>query len=245
LATILSQLEAPQQRIKVWDLPLRLFHWALVVSIAIAFLSSEEDGPLGKWHMAAGWAAAVLLVFRLVWGFVGGEHSRFSDFLRPSAIGAHVSGLFGSRTKGHLGHNPLGALAIVILLSLTAVTVGTGAFGGEASEELHETIAWTLLAMVGLHVAAVIVMSVLERESLVRAMITGTKSAARHPGARDARSPGLLAWTLGLGAIAGTLFLILQYDPLAFSPRSAEVAERDSVRVNAAAVRHEHEEDDD
>jgi hypothetical protein len=71
---------------RVWDAPLRLFHWVLVAAIAVAFLSSEEDSPIAAWHMTAGWISAVLLVFRLVWGFVGGEHARFADFLRPSGL---------------------------------------------------------------------------------------------------------------------------------------------------------------
>ena len=243
MATILSQFDGPA-RIKVWDLPLRLFHWALVASIAVAFLSSEGEGPLGQWHMAAGWTAAVLLVFRLVWGFVGGEHSRFADFLRPSAIGRHISGVLGKGANDHLGHNPLGAIAIVVLLALTALTVGTGAFGGEAAEGLHETVAWTLLAMVGLHVAAVIVMSIVERENLARAMITGTKSAERHVGAHDARSPGLLAWASAVIAAAGAIYLILQYDPLAFSPRTTEAADQEYAAAATAGPARELEDDD-
>ena len=96
---------------------------------------------------AVGWIAAILIVFRLVWGFIGGEHSRFSDFIRPSRIAHHISGLLRGEREPSLGHNPLGAVAVVILLVLTAATVWTGAFGGEAAEELHEVTAWVLLAM--------------------------------------------------------------------------------------------------
>ena len=90
MATIVPQAELPTCRVRVWDLPLRLFHWALVVSIAVALLSYEEESPLGQWHMLSGWIVMVLLVFRVVWGFVGGEHSRFIDLLRPSRIGQHI-----------------------------------------------------------------------------------------------------------------------------------------------------------
>ena len=83
------------QKVKVWDAPLRLFHWVLVVAIAIAFLSSEEDSALNNWHVLSGWLAAILLVFRLVWGLIGGEHSRFAAFIRPSRIGHHISRLVG------------------------------------------------------------------------------------------------------------------------------------------------------
>ncbi|NDC58572.1 MAG: cytochrome B, partial [Alphaproteobacteria bacterium] len=76
--------------IRVWDPGVRLFHWLLVVAIAIAFLSSDEESALSQWHIPIGWFAAMLIVFRLVWGFVGGEHARFANFIRPSRIGAHV-----------------------------------------------------------------------------------------------------------------------------------------------------------
>ena len=213
------------QMVKVWDAPLRLFHWALVVVIAIAFLSSEEDSALNNWHVLSGWLAAILLVFRLVWGFIGGQHSRFADFIRPTQIGHHISSLLRRETEPSLGHNPLGGVAALLLLALIAGTVWSGAFGGEATEELHEVVAWVLLAMVALHVVAVIVMSVLERENLVRAMVTGNKPSARHPGARDAAAPGLLALLVGGAVFAGTAYAILQYDANAFTLRSTEAYE--------------------
>ena len=210
------------ERVRVWDFPLRLFHWTLVVAVAVAFLSSEEDSALNAWHVASGWVAAVLILFRLAWGFIGGEHSRFSDFVRPSRIPHHIASLARRQREPSLGHNPLGAIAVVVLLVLTAVTVWTGAFGGEAAEELHEVTAWVLLAVVALHIVAVIVMSMLERENLVRAMVTGNKPAARHPGAVDARAPGIVAWLAGAVVVGVTSYLIVQYDPGAFTLRSAE-----------------------
>jgi cytochrome b len=229
-------MEALIERVKVWDLPLRLFHWVLVIAIAVAFLSSEEDSALNDWHVLSGWVAAVLIVFRLVWGFIGGEHSRFSDFIRPSRIAHHLSGLARGEREPSLGHNPLGGVAVVVLLALTAVTLWTGAFGGEAAEELHEVIAWVLLAMIALHVIAVIVMSMLERENLVRAMVTGDKPSTRHPGAVDAKAPGVMAWILGAATVAATAYLIVQYDPDAFAFRSAESFEHRADASGAATV---------
>lgn len=237
-------MHSSSQNIGVWDLPLRLFHWVLVLSIAMAFLSSEENSVLNEWHVLSGWVAAILIIFRLVWGFVGGEHSRFSDFIRPSRIAHHVSGLARGKREPSLGHNPLGAVAVVVLLALTAVTVWSGAFGGEAAEELHEVIAWVLLAMVAVHVIAVIVMSMLERENLVRAMLTGKKLAARHPGANDARAPGAVAWILGLLTVVAAAYSIAQYDPDAFTLRSAESFEhRDDA--SGEAMSGEYEDADD
>ncbi len=232
---------APSKRVKVWDLALRLFHWTLVIAIAVAFLSSEEDSAFNDWHVLSGWVAAVLVVFRLVWGFVGGEHSRFSDFNRPSRIPHHIAALARGQRDPTLGHNPLGAVAVVVLLALTAITVWSGAFGGEAAEELHEVIAWVLLAMVALHVVAVIVMSLLERENLVRAMVTGDKPAARHPDAVDARAPGAMAWLMGAVVVGATIYLIVQYDRDAFALRSAESFEHRADPGGSARVA-EHDE---
>lgn len=218
-------MERAKDRVRVWDLPLRLFHWTLVFAVGLAFLSSEEDVALNQWHVLAGWVAGILIVFRLIWGFVGGEHSRFSDFVRPSRLADHVSGILRGRVESTLGHNPLGAISVFILLGLAAATVWTGAFGGEAAEEFHEVIAWTLLAMVALHVAAVVVMSLLVRENLVRAMITGDKRLSRHLGAADARRPSVLGFSVALVLLVGTAYAILRYDPQAFTLRSTEVYE--------------------
>ena len=236
---------APRRWIRVWDLPLRVFHWALVIAIAVAFLSSEEDSAINQWHVLSGWVAAVLIAFRLVWGFVGGEHSRFADFIRPSRIADHVAGLLSGHREASLGHNPLGAIAVVLLLALTAATVWTGAFGGEASEDLHELIAWTLLAMVGLHIAAVIVMSLLERENLARAMVTGKKPAERHPDALDAKPPSTIGLLLALAVIAGSAYAILRYDPQAFTLRSAESVEHRANAGSELSVGEEESEHED
>lgn len=238
-------MDANNARVAVWDLPLRLFHWTLVAAIAVAFLSSEEDSALNEWHVLSGWVAAVLILFRLAWGFIGGEHSRFSDFIRPSGIAHHVSGLLRGEREPSLGHNPLGAVAVLVLLALTAVTVWTGAFGGEAAEELHEVIAWVLLAMVAVHVVAVIAMSIIERENLARAMVTGDKPAARHPGARDARAPGPVALIVGAAIIAATSYFIVQYDPEAFTLRSAESFEHRGGAAEGAMERAYQEVDDE
>jgi len=217
------------QGVRVWDWPLRLFHWLLVLAVALAFLSSEEDSVLNQWHVLSGWIAGILIVFRLVWGFVGGEHSRFSDFVRPSRIMDHISSLLRGRSDATLGHNPLGAVSVLVLLALVAATVGTGAFS--AAGDIHELIGWTLLALVGVHIAAVVAMSLLERENLIRAMFIGTKAAARHPGSTDARPPSLGALLLAVVVVIAAVYAILQYDPRAFTLRSAEAFEHRTAAI--------------
>lgn len=222
---------APPRSVKVWDLGLRLFHWLLVIAVAVALLSAEEESALNQWHVTAGWIAALLIVYRLAWGFVGGEHARFSNFLRLSDIGAHVRQIVGGRADPHLGHNPLGAVAVVALLALVAATIVTGLAGGE---DAHETIANTLLVLIALHVTAIVVMSVLTRDNLVRAMITGRKSASSFPEAHDARPPSRLAWPLAAIVLGVSAYLALRTDPLAFTPHPAETGESEA-----------NEEDDD
>lgn len=226
MATTYTPLQTAQ--IKVWDLPLRVFHWLLVAAIALAFVSSEEDSALNQWHILAGWVAGILIVFRFVWGFVGGEHSRFAAFVRPSGIGHHIRELLRGRPAPTLGHNALGALSVVVLLAMIAATVWTGVV---VLEEVHEVLAWSLLALVILHVAAVIVMSLLTRESLIAAMVTGRKRSDRHGGASDAKRAGLAGVLIAALAVAGTIYGILTYDPQAFSLRSAEAYEHAGAKA--------------
>jgi hypothetical protein len=122
---------------------------------------------------------------------------------------------------------------VLILLALVAATVSTGAFG--APEDLHELIGWTLLAMVGFHVVAVIAMSLLQRENLVRAMVTGNKRAARHPGATGANPPSVVGIFIAALVLVTTVYAILKYDQDAFTVRSAE-----SFEDRAGVSDHSH-----
>lgn len=210
---------------KVWDAPLRLFHWLLVLAIAVAFLSSEDDSPIASWHMVAGWSAAVLLAFRLVWGLVGGEHARFAHFIRPSAIGAHLRELLAGHPERSVGHNPLGALAVIALLGMIGIVLWSGisVHEGSMDKDLHETLAYSLLALIGIHVGAVLVMSLLTRENLVRAMIGGRKKSSLYPAAHAARGPGTVALLLGVAAIALAIVVVLKVEPTAFTPQQRHV----------------------
>lgn len=222
-----EQISTTSSSVRVWDLPTRLFHWSLVIAIALAFLSSDEDGALAPWHQAIGWIAGLLVVFRIVWGLVGGEHARFAEFLRPSRLKDHLQGLFGGRAEPELGHNPMGGFAIVAILILVAATVFTGAqlIGGGGEDELHEVIAYGLLALVGLHVLAVVAMSVASRENLIRAMVTGRKPAARHRGAHDARPASVFAYALAALAVGAAAFAVTRIDPQGFGPHAQSAGE--------------------
>lgn len=166
--------------VPVWDLFVRLFHWSLVTCVILNLWVLEEGETPHEW---AGYTAVGLVLARVVWGFVGSRHARFSDFFpTPRRVTAHVQAMLRGEHPSSVGHNPLGALmmlalmALVLGLGLTGWLQGTDAyFGEEWLEDLHEGLANTLLLLAGLHAAAAIVMSKLERVNLVRAMVTGRK----------------------------------------------------------------------
>lgn len=197
------------EKILVWDLPVRFFHWSLALSFAVAYLSSESE----RWqlvHITSGYVLAALIVFRLIWGFVGSRYARFSEFVRgPGAIKDYLLGLLRLRPPHYTGHNPAGAVAVLALLSLGLVTAASGwanfnEIGGKLLEELHEGAASIMLAVVGIHVAAVLLTSLLHRENLVASMIHGFKQGRANLGISRPY------WGVALAVLAligGTIFI--------------------------------------
>jgi cytochrome b len=176
---------AAARGVLVWDFPVRVFHWLLALNFAIAWFTAESE----IWrlvHVVAGYTVAGLVAFRLVWGLIGTRHARFANFVRgPAAALDYLKNTLRGEHPSHAGHNPAGALAIVGLLALAALTVASGwafynEFGGEWLGELHEVLANTMLGLVVLHLAAVLVTSILARENLVKAMWTGRKQSAQQ-----------------------------------------------------------------
>jgi len=196
--------------VTIWDPLVRLFHWTLVIAFVLAFCTQSEwfeeirDRLLsGEWlqflHVWAGYILAGLLLFRLIWGFVGPRYARFSDFVYgPREILVYLKDVLMLRAPRHLGHNPAGGLMIIILLLSLAATAtaglllygadkGLGPLAGllinssdnaiEIFEELHEFFAnFTVILVIG-HLIGVVWESLLHRENLARAMITGRKRA--------------------------------------------------------------------
>jgi cytochrome b len=181
------------QRILVWDVPTRVFHWLLVVSFAGAFLTAESE-RYRDIHVVLGYTLLGLIAFRLLWGFVGSRYAQFRSFLfKPSEIIAYVTSLLKAKPAHYVGHNPAGSVAVYLLLALGITSGVTGAVlfqdvGGDVLEELHETAAFVMLTVVALHLAGVLVSSVIHRENLVRSMITGLKSAQPKEGIRRAHA---------------------------------------------------------
>jgi cytochrome b len=213
----------------VWDVPARLFHWTLVLLVALAWVTGEAEGAMFTVHKLAGYGVVVLLVFRVIWGFAGSRHSRFSDFVRPwREVFAHIKGMLCLRPARTLGHNPLGGWMALLLLLVLAAQVGTGLFASDdglggplagtvaagtahAIAELHEGLSGALLGLIGLHVVGVLVESLLTRDNLVRAIITGRKAVTpgeAEAGQSAAVAPGWLA-ALVLATASGIVWMVV------------------------------------
>jgi cytochrome b len=200
----LRDAAAAQVRARLWDGPTRLTHWALVVLLGFSWWSGET-GKL-EWHRWSGYTVLGLVVFRLVWGFVGSGSARFSSFVRgPKAIARYVRTLPRREASDVPGHNPLGALSVLAILAALVAQVVTGLFAvdidaiesgplsdrvsfdtGRAFAEWHELSFSVLQILVLLHVAAVVFYLVYKRSNLIGAMVTGRRPFAADPGLKFA-----------------------------------------------------------
>lgn len=175
--------------IKVWDLPLRLFHWLLALSVLSVAVTGELGGNLIDWHGRIGALVLGLLVFRLIWGFIGSTHARFASFFpTPAAVAAYLKG----RWQG-VGHNPLGALSALALLLVLAAVVATGLYANDdiayqgplfslvdksVSDTLtgwHARAFYALIVLVPLHLAAIVYYTRIRKHNLITPMLTGNK----------------------------------------------------------------------
>lgn len=166
-------------RVRVWDVPTRIFHWMFAATFVGAWLTADSE-RLRELHVMVGYTFAGLITFRLIWGVIGTRYARFREFLfTPKRVTAYLATLFTPRIEHHTGHNPAGAMAIFAMLALGTVIAISGYATYEDSggliEELHEGTASAMLAIVAIHIAGVILSSLLHRENLAKAMITGTK----------------------------------------------------------------------
>ena len=180
-------METTTTAIRVWDAPTRVFHWLLVFSFAGAYLTSESE----RWslvHITLGYTLGGLIAFRLIWGFVGTRYARFTSFVKgPSEVLQYAKSMATLKPKHFVGHNPLGAVAIVLLIvsGIAIVVTGYAVFneiGGEWVAELHEIASHIMLILVGIHIVGVIAASWLHKENLARAMVNGFKQGKAADG---------------------------------------------------------------
>jgi cytochrome b len=213
------------RRIKVWDLPVRLFHWALVVLILAAWCTQEFNYM--DWHVWTGYTILTLLLFRIAWGVFGSDTARFSRFLRsPAAAIQHLRGLRRREPDREIGHNAAGGWMVLLMLALIGVQAGTGLFANDDGDtegplmhfvskdesnflsHIHSLNFNLIEAAIVLHILAIILYAVLKRQDLVRPMLTGTK-----PMPADATAPRLVnpVWAaLTLAVAAGVVAWVVR-----------------------------------
>lgn len=207
------------QPVRVWDLPTRLFHWLLALVVAAAFLSGHLDAL--DWHLRFGLLACALLLFRVVWGFVGGRWSRFASFAYgPGTVLRYLRGESRADEHHEVGHNPLGAFSVFGLLALLVVQVATGlvaddevsttgplnkfvanATAQKATAWHHDVGQWLIVLLVLLHVGAIVFYKLKKQKNLVPPMLTGDKLLPPGtPAAADGLATRVLALALLLAA---------------------------------------------
>jgi cytochrome b len=218
------------KKIRVWDLPTRLFHWSLLVAVVGCFITAKISGNAMLWHARLGYAVLVLLVFRLIWGVIGGYHSRFANFVTgPKAVLAYLSQMNTSKATHTPGHNPMGALSVIALLGSLLFQASSGLFANDDISfegplakfisssssslltKLHHWNEKVLIALVVLHLAAILFYTFKKKQPLVPAMISGdlviTPSA--QDTAQQASLDTLAHRLLALAIVAAlTVFLV-------------------------------------
>lgn len=216
-------------KVRVWDLPTRIFHWSLLVCVVALVVSGQVGGAAMDWHFRLGYAVLTLLLFRLVWGLVGGYWSRFSSFLySPGSIIRYLHG--HPRIEDGIGHNPLGSASVFAMLLFLSLQVGTGLISDDeiasagpltrfvSASLVSQATAYhkqvgklILMALVALHVLAILFYLFRKGENLLRPMVLGDKEVTLPaPNARDdARSRTLAAVVLVLCGASVLLLLKL------------------------------------
>ena len=208
--------------VRVWDLPTRVFHALLIVSMAGLILTGEVGGAALQWHFYFGYSVLSLVLFRVLWGFVGGHWSRFASFVpSPASLKAYVRGLLSGHHSPSVGHNPMGALSVLAMLALLLIQVFTGfisddeiASSGpwtplvsgdwiELATEYHGDVGKVLLILlVVLHVASILFYKRVKQEDLVTPMIRGDKTLPEGtPQSTDSALSRLFAFVLWLGCV--------------------------------------------
>ena len=216
----------------VWDLPTRLFHWLLVASILASCLTAEPGSPTMQWHMWLGYWTTGLIVFRLLWGLVGPKHARFSQFIPgPRRLGQYAATLFRRDSKPSIGHNPMGGLAVLVMLLMLAIQAGSGLFisddivwagpwnpavSGDTANWLgsvHHLNFDILIWVIALHVFTIIFYRVFKRQNLFTPMITGHKPATVVIAGEEISGSELLKALVVAVISAGAVYLMLEMAP--------------------------------
>lgn len=221
-------------RVLVWDLPTRFFHWMLAASFAGAWLTSESE-RFADMHAMLGYTMVLLVAFRIFWGIAGTRYARFASFAYgPRDVLAYLRSMATLRAPHFTGHNPAGSWAIIGLILLAVVVTATGIatlndLGGRWLEDVHEGAATAMLVLVFVHVAGVMIGSLLHRENLVASMFTGRKEGAPEDGIRGPRR---------LVAVLLVAALAVVWSGAVPLPGLGEQAKLTAIKADARDARH-------
>jgi len=225
----LQTMSDPLQAVRVWDLPTRLFHWALAICVVVSIVTAKMGGNAMAWHFRSGYVVLTLLAFRLLWGVVGGHWSRFATFAyAPSTLWRYLHGQSRSDEHHDVGHSPLGALSVIGLLVILCAQVGTGLFADDEIANTgplikfvsaatsavltrwHKTFGqWLIITLVLLHVAAIVFYLLKRGRNLVGPMLVGDKKLpAGVPASVDHWRARAMAAALLAGCAAAVAWLI-------------------------------------
>ncbi|MCW5576390.1 MAG: cytochrome b/b6 domain-containing protein [Burkholderiales bacterium] len=225
----MAQMQAGggKQPVLVWDVAVRVFHWALVLLIGFSWLSAEMDWM--DWHFYSGYAVLTLILFRILWGFAGSTHARFGDFLYgPSAIIAYLRTLPSRTAAKFAGHNPLGGISVLLILLCVLLQAGTGMFANDdilyegplykhVSKDLSDLLTTihkynfnALLVLAGAHIAAVLYYLLWKSENLVKPMFTGRKQLPPGVAPAHARVRGAGLAVLLLAVCAAAVWFLVR-----------------------------------
>lgn len=238
------------QRILVWDIPTRLFHWllagAFVGAFGIATLLGDDSG-LFPVHMLLGGVMAFMVVLRVIWGFVGSRWARFATFaFGPAAVARYLKDSTGGETRRYAGHNPGASWAIFAMLALSLGLAATGLLmstGGELVEELHEILAWSMVAVVGVHLAGIAVHTLRHRENIAASIVTGRKLGAPTDAIQGAHA---LVGVVFLGLTGAWGYgLVRNYDAATNQVRLPVTGQVISLGEGEGGEEEEGEDDDD
>ena len=208
----MNSTETENTTVKVWDWPVRVFHWTLAASVLGAFVTGENE-DFERLHQTLGWVAAGSIAFRVVWGLIGTRYARFREFVRgPAQVWAYVKSVRSGQAQHFVGHNPVGAIAVIVLMVLVSLSVYTGWLltaddVAEWLEDAHEIAANTLITVVLVHVIGVLWSSRTHGENLLKAMLTGRKTAPSEAGIH--RNWGVLGLAM-LMAVVWFVFIELR-----------------------------------
>ncbi len=229
--------------VRVWDLPIRFFHWSLMLSILCLFITAQLGGNWMEWHMRFGYVTLGLVTFRIVWGFIGSYHARFVNFVRgPGTVIGYLKGLINNDAPHFLGHNPMGALSVIALLGSVLFQAVTGLFANDdillegpyvsmvskstsdLLTKLHHLNSDLMMILIGVHLAAIAFYFFKKKENLVKAMVTGEKPVSEGDVDREGVEVTSSNTPIGAGLEASSelaLDVRTNHQPLADVPKES------------------------